>query len=636
MPAYQQKNSCLQVFSSLGDDSIIMNSFSGNEGISKPFNFVLNLFTTKDTEDGSKLLGKNISWVVSPKGDSKGMWFDGKVIAVKQGHNSLNKTRSLTVEVVPWFFLLKQTKSRKVWVQKSLKDITDEILKKYPDAKFELKLSETYKPMDFLIQCDQSDFDFLSWLWESNGVFYFFKFEKNKHTMVIGDSKTLFKETAPSSLQFNPGAKYSGDIYEWSHDFNWSLGKTSVNDYNFEKPTSPLESKASTSLTISGNNAYEYYQYPGGFSEAADGKKIAGKIMNSVESSHETVSGKSLATGLVSGLKFKLKSHPIASEANKTYVLADIFHLGNSEEGSSNPVYENAFQCFPDAANYCPPQKTEKYLIPGVQNAVVVGPSGKEIFTDKYGRVKIQFLWDREGKKDEKSSFWVRVAQLWSGKGFGFFNLPRVGEEVVVAFEEGDPSRPIVVGRLYNAEQKCPYSLPDNALTTGLKTQSSPNGTNNDFNEIRFVDDKDKELLYLQANKDMGTFVKNDYSLKIDNKHLVQIKSDSATSITEGKCTFDVLKGERSTTIKGNESLTIQSGNMTVKVSSGGFSINAAKSIELVVGGNQIVIDMKGIQITAGPSSVKLDPSGVAIKGPMLDFAGSAMTKISGGITMIN
>jgi len=636
MPAYQQKNSCLQVFSSLGDDSLIMNSFQGKEGISVPFHFTLELFTTKETEDASKLLGKNISWLVSPKADSKGLWFDGKVFSVSQGHNSLNKTRSLSVNVVPWFFLLSQTKNRKVWVQKSVKEITEDLFKKYPDAKYELNLSETYKPLDCLIQCDQSDYDFLSWLWETNGIFYFFKFEKNKHTMVIGDSKTVFKDANPSSFGFNPSAKFFGEIHEWSHDFKWVLGKTSTNDYNFEKPTSPLENKTNTTLTISGNTSYEYYQYPGGYLESGDGKKASSLILAAEESQYESVAGKSAALGFVSGLKFKLKSHPISSEANKGYVISEVRHYGNIEESSNNPLYENSFECFPDTVKYIPSRKVSKYLIAGVHNAIVVGPSGKEVFTDKFGRIKIQFLWDRDGKKDEKSSFWVRVSQLWAGKSFGFFNLPRIGEEVMVAFEEGDPSRPVVVGRLYNAEQKCPYNLPDNALTTGIKTRSSPNGTNEDFNEIRFQDDKDKELLYIQANKDMKSFVKNDYSLTIENKQFIQIKSDSSTAITEGKCVFQVQKGERQTTIKGNESLTVQSGDMVIKISSGSFSINSAKAIELVVGGNHIKIDVKGIEIVAGPSAVKLDPSGVNIKGPMLDFAGSAMTKISGGITMIN
>jgi type VI secretion system secreted protein VgrG len=636
MPAYQQKNSCLQVFSTLGDDSVIMNSFRGKEGISTPFHFVLDLFTTKETEDASKLLGKNISWLVSPKADSKGQWFDGKVFSVSQGQNSLNKTRSLTVQVVSWFFLLNQTKNRKVWVEKSVKDITEDVFKKYPDAKFELKLSETYKPLDCLIQCDQSDYDFLSWLWETNGIFYFFKFEKNKHTMVIGDSKTIFKDSSPSTLNYNPSGKFFGDIHEWNHDFKWVLGKTLTNDYNFEKPTSPLESKSNSSLTISGNTNYEYYQYPGGYSESADGKKASGLILNAEESQYESVTGKSAALGLNSGLKFKLKSHPITTEANKGYVVLEVGHIGNAEESSNTPIYENTFECFPDSVKFNPPQKAKKYLIPGIHNAIVVGPSGKEVFTDKYGRIKIQFIWDRDGKKDEKSSFWVRVSQMWAGKNFGFFNLPRIGEEVMVAFEEGDPSRPVVVGRLYNAEQKCPYVLPDNALTTGIKTHSSPKGATEDYNEIRFQDDKDKELLYIQANKDMKSYVKNDSSLTIDNKQFIQIKSDSSTIITEGKCIFQVQKGERTTTIKGNESLTVQSGDMTVKISSGSFSLNSAKEIELVVGGNTIKIDLKGIQIVAGPSSVKLDPSGVSIKGPMLDFAGSAMTKISGGITMIN
>ena len=663
MSTFEQGKSCLQVSSSLGDNALLLSSFNGREEISSPFQFTLAIISTSESVDLSKLLGKNISWCYSPKGDNSGQWFDGRVYSVSQGASGAYNIRNATIEVVSWFSLLKETKHRNVFIEKNIKDITQEILGKYPDAAFELNLTETYQPFTCMVQYEQSDHDFLSWLWETHGIFYFYKFEKNKHTMVIADSSAAFKDTKTKGIEFLQNSGNYGALTSWQHGYKWVNGKATVNDYNFEKPSSSLVSKASASVSIPGNSNYEKYIYPGGYQVSADGKKASELVIGASDTLYETVTGSSTLTGFNSGLKFKIEKHPISSEAGKTYIFMAVSHKGNA---TSNPSYENNFQCFPEKVKFRPSTNTLRPLIPGVHTAVVAGPSGKEIFTDKYGRIKIQFIWDTE----KKGSYWVRVSQFLAGKNFGFFSLPRVGEEVLIAFEEGDPCRPVVVGSLYNGEQLTPYKLPDEALFSGLKSKSSPKGGAEDFNELRFEDNKGKELVFIQANKDMKTVIKNDNTIEItkncsttvsEGNTLLEIKKgyrqskiygDDKLTISDGGLTVNIEKGKRETTIKdtdtltvqsnrettikGNDTLTLQSGNLEFNVESGTYATKSPKSIALTVGSSSLKIESSSIVLTVGSTSIKLESSGITLTGPKVSIQGSSQVSIQGAMVTIS
>jgi len=663
MSTFKQGKSCLQISCSLGDNSLLLSSFNGREEISSPFHFSLSVISTNDSIDLSKLLGKNISWCYSPMGDNTGQWFDGRVYAVSQGASGAYNIRSATIEVVSWFSLLKETKHRNVFIEKNIKDITQEILGKYSDAAFELNLTETYQPFTCMVQYEQSDHDFLSWLWETYGIFYFFKFEKNKHTMVIADSNPAFKETKTKGIDLLPGTGKFGALTSWQHGYKWVNGKVTVNDYNFEKPSSNLASKADSSVSIPGNASYEKYIYPGGYQVSADGKKASELIIGSTDTLHETVKGASTLTGFYSGLKFKIEKHPIDSEAGKTYIFSSINHIGNA---NNSPSYENNFECFPEKIKFKPSSNTIRPLIPGVHTAIVAGPSGKEIFTDKYGRIKIQFIWDTA----KKGSYWVRVSQFLAGKNFGFFSLPRIGEEVLIAFEEGDPCRPVVVGSLYNGEQLNPYKLPDEALFIGLKSKSSPNGGTEDFNEFRFEDNKGKELVFIQANKDMKTIIKNDNTIEIKKNYSTivsegnvsidikkgyresKIYGDDKLTISDGGLTVNIEKGKRettikdtdaltiqsnrTTTIKGNDTLTLQSGNFEISVEAGTYATKSPKSIALTVGSSSLKIETSSIVLTVGSTSIKLESSGITLTGPKVSIQGSTQVSVQGAMVSIS
>jgi type VI secretion system secreted protein VgrG len=279
---------------------------------------------------------------------------------------------------------------------------------------------------------------------------------------------------------------------------------------------------------------------------------------------------------------------------------------------------------------------TPEPTVQGPQTAIVVGPKGEEIFTDKFGRVKVQFHWDRIGKKDDNSSCWVRVAQPWAGKNWGAIFIPRIGQEVVVDFLEGDPDQPIIIGSVYNALQMPPYDLPANKTQSGLKTRSTKNSGSANFNELRFEDKRESEDIYFHAEKDFHRVVEHDDDLQVGNDQTIVIQNNRTENVKKGDETITIEKGNRETTIKvGNETLTISTGNQTTKISLGKSETEAMQSIELKV----------------GPSSIKLDPTGVTIKGMKImiegqvqvdvkgvitNINGSAMVNIKGGITMIN
>ncbi len=298
--------------------------------------------------------------------------------------------------------------------------------------------------------------------------------------------------------------------------------------------------------------------------------------------------------------------------------------------------YSNKFRAIPFSTPYRPPVTAGKAVVPGPQTAVVVGPAGEEIYTDKYGRVKVQFHWDRVGTKNENSSCWVRVSQNWAGKTWGGMHIPRIGQEVIVEFLEGDPDRPIITGRVYNADQTVPYSLPDNQTQSGLKSRSSKGGSGDNYNEIRIEDKKGSELILVHAEKDLTTEVEHDENRTVGHDRITSIKNNETKTVEQGHETITIKQGNQSTTLEmGNQSTELKMGNQSTKVDLGQISTEAMQSIELKVGQSSIRIDQMGVTIKG--MMIKIEGQiQVEVKGLMTQVNGDAMLKMQGGITMIN
>ncbi len=297
-----------------------------------------------------------------------------------------------------------------------------------------------------------------------------------------------------------------------------SVGAGRRTDYNFETPSKSLMTNSGAKIGLPGIDKYEVYDYPGEYPEKPRGERETRYRIEAEETAYDTIRGTSTCRTFSAGGKFKITKHSCRAEENKSYAIASIRHSATgvvygTGGGSPATEYSNSFTCIPSNVVFRPPRITPKPIVSGIQTAVVVGPQGEEIHCDKYGRVKVQFHWDREGKKDQDSSCWIRVAHNLAGKKWGFFSLPRIGQEVVVDFLEGDPDRPLIVGSVYNAEQMPHYALPDDMTKSYIKTNTSKGGEG--YNELLFEDQKDHERLYLHAQKDMDIRVRNDSTSRI-------------------------------------------------------------------------------------------------------------------------
>jgi type VI secretion system secreted protein VgrG len=680
MPSYTQDGRFMAIATPLGKDVLLLDRFSGKESISHLFHFKLGMYA----EDHSKvafdqLLGQKVT--VTFRGETP-RYFHGIISRLSQGQRvkGLDDSSVLVrfeAEIVPQLWLLTKTVQSRIFQQKSVPDILKEVLKGV-DSSFEIQ--GTFAPRDYCVQYRESDFDFASRLMEEEGIYYFFKHTATGHQLVLANTPQSHPAVAgPPSIKYEEeihgAARDDERISQWVKSQEIRTAKQTLRDHCFELPSDNLEAvepitesvQAGTvghKFKIGVNASLENYDFPGRYAQRFDGvdpggsaqagdlqkifqdnKRTAGIRIQEEATSGLVIEAHSDCRLLTSGHKFTLSEH---FDANGSYVVTEVEHKANIEgsyalaaKKEKEPVYANTFHCIPTALPYRPIRQTPKARVEGTQTAVVVGPAGEEIFPDKYGRVKVQFFWDRQGKKNANSSCWVRVGTLWAGKQWGMIHIPRVGQEVIVAFEEGDPDQPIIVGSVYNADQMPPYALPANKTQSGIKSRSSTRGDADHFNELRFEDKIDKEEIYLHAQKDFNRVVENNETLKVgspkadEGSQTTEIYKDRTETVKTGNEKLTVEKGNRDVQIAmGNEALTIKMGNQTTKVSLGTSSTEAMQSIELKVGQSSIKVDQMGVTIQGMMIKIQGQVQ-TQVQGLMTQISGTAMTQISGGITMI-
>jgi len=417
-------------------------------------------------------------------------------------------------------------------------------------------------------------------------------------------------------------------------------------------------------LKVANNDSLELYDYPGGYAGRFDGVNKSGgdqpsslqhiftdnKRTVEIRMQEEALSsllirGRGAQTGFTAGHTFDLTHH---YSDNGKFVLTSVVHDAKQpvsvDDREKEFNYANWFTCIPSSLPFRPSRLTPVPSVRGVQTATVVGPAGEEIFPDKYGRVKVQFHWDREGSDDVNSSCWVRVATFWAGTQWGAVHIPRIGQEVIVDFLESDVNQPIVVGSVYNADMMPPWALPDNKTVSGVKSRSSPKGGADNFNMMSFEDKKGEELVHVQAEKDLKTLVKNDESREVVHDRVTLIKNDETQTVTnnetitveQGNQTIELKQGNQSTTLDmGNQSTKIKMGNQTNNIDLGKIETEAMQSIELKVGQSSIKIDQMGVTIKGMMISIEAQVQ-AEVKAVMTQVTGSAMLTEKGGIVMIN
>jgi type VI secretion system secreted protein VgrG len=587
MPLNQSKRLIRMTKGPLGPDEVVVTSFSGNEAISRPFDFVLEFISTKLDLKPKDVIGKDLTIELDRRD------LEAQPIAPRYFHGYINrfaagevvfkepgehKYRRYQAGMVPWlWFLSKTARCFLFFPEKKEKSIFEVIEAVFNRAKSDLHVDPASdfkgiadlknRKVEHCVQYRETDFNFVSRMMEQYGVFYYFKFEDGKHTLVL-DMKKNYPACEEAEVMFPPvsGPQPAGDhITSWQHDYQFVSGKWTHTDYNFETPSASLKASVPKlpSVDLPQGEKYEIYDYPGEYAVQPDGVTSARVRQEEEEVQHDAVDGGSTCRTFTAGYTFKLTAHPdedSVSEHDKSYLLTSVTHSASQSTDdtseSAGASYHNSFTCIADSIQYRPARITPRPIISGVQTAVVVGPKGEEIYTDEYGRVKVQFHWDRVGSKDENSSCWIRVSSPWAGKTWGEISIPRIGQEVIVEFLEGDPDRPIITGRVYNDEQMPPYALPANKTQSGKKSRSSKGGSPDNFNEIRFEDLKGSELFSVQAEKDMKLLVKNNRSETVKVNRTESIGGNHSESIGGNHST--TVGGDKSTEVTGFQTVTVK------------------------------------------------------------------------------
>lgn len=598
--ALSQANLPLQVTTPFSD-VLVAQSFSASEGISTPFVFSLDLVCQNAALDFSQVLGKGItvSLAMAQEGPR---YFHGLCTRFVQGDTEQGITR-YRAELRPWLWMLTLATDCKVFQNQSVPDIVTAV---FSGLGFTCtnSLTGTYTALPYCVQYRETSFDFVSRLLEGAGISYFFKHASGSHTLVLADDASAFSTCAGLSTANYGGGTPEDPDEDTVGSCDWQQqvlpGKLSLNDYSFTTPSTSLLATANAA-----SGTIPVYDYPGGFLTQSDGETVAGLRLAADETWASVLRGRSWCRAFVPGCTFTLAGHD-RSTLNQAYLITSVSHTAGQEG------YVNHFEAIPTTATYRPPLNTAAPVIAGAQTAVVVGPSGNEIYTDQYGRIKVQFHWDRVGTSDENSSCWIRVAQGWAGQGWGTIFLPRVGMEVVVTFLEGNPDAPLVTGCVYNAQQTVPYALPANQTRTTLRTSSSKGGSGN--NEIRFEDNAGSEELFIQAQKDMNLTVLNNCTWTITQAH--------SRTVSQGSDTVTVSQGDRSVTVsQGAESLTVTQGNRTVSVAQGNETHSVGGTRSLSVTGDETHDNSGAFTHTAG-------------NGYTLNVTGNLSIQASGSITL--
>jgi type VI secretion system secreted protein VgrG len=633
----------LKVFTPLGADVMLVDGFSGEEGISVPFQYTVRMLSENDSVAASSLLRKPV-YLSIQLSDGSEKCVHGLVSRfLSAGRRQTYAAYEATL--APWFWFLSLSTDCRIFQKKTVPEIVEQVFKDSGYSDYQFKLYKSYPQREYCVQYRETCFDFVSRLLEEEGIFYFFEHSASKHTLVLADSPPAIQPCpGPSAFRVLPEPNVTLEedvIIELTGEQRVSTGKITLRDYNFETPASDL------TATSSGEEPNEIYDYPGNYADRGGGDRYARLRLEEREAPVLTISGMSNCRSMVSGFKFDVKEH-YRRDVNQTYVLTSLKQMMDTssyDAGAQDRVdYSNQFEAIPFSVPYRPPLKTQKPRIYGVQTAVVVGPSGEEIYVDKYGRVKVQFFWDRIGQKNENSSCWIRVSQNWAGKAWGAIQIPRIGQEVIVEFLEGDPDRPIITGRVYNADQTVPYTLPDNMTQSGVKSRSTKNGSTDNYNEIRFEDLKGSELILVHAEKDLTTEVENDETRTVGHDRTSTIENNETKTVKKGDETITIETGKQTITIQGNQTLTIKQGNQSTtlnmgnqstKVDLGKIETEAMQSIELKVGQSSIKIDQMGVTIKGMTINIEGQVQ-VQVKGLMTQVNGNAMLTLKGGLTMIN
>ena len=640
MGEYTQENRWIQVFTPLGVDELLLQSFQGQEGVSQLFQFDLEMHSENRNIRFEEIVGQNVTVTVHLS-DGSVRFINGVINSFLQGGSSPLEG-GLTPAVfthyhatlVPWLWHLTRSSDCRIFQNMTVPDIITKVFKDAGFNDFANRLYGSFEPREYCVQYRETDFNFVSRLMEEEGIFYFFEHESGKHTLVLANRQTEFK---PSPLHLNVsyksliGEQRNQDVVsEWGLSQQVRPGQYTLADFNFRQPSLDLKS------TVVGKDErrLEVYDYPGEYQEKAQGERLAGIRMEEAQMSQVAISGASSCRGFTPGYRFDLRDH-YRRDFNKSYVLTSVYHAADqgtnyrstASKAAADFHYSNRFQCIPHPTPFRPPRLTPVPIVHGTQTAIVVGPPGEEIYVDKYGRVKVQFHWDREGRRDENSSCWIRVSQPWAGKNWGGISIPRIGQEVIVDFLEGDPDQPIITGRVYNGESMPPYALPAGMVVSGIKSQTDKG---KGYNGLSMDDTAGKEQVTIHGQYDMNTTVEHDQTTTVHNNRTDQIDVDDSETVgnnqtvqigsnqklTVGANQETGIGGNQTLTVQAKQETTIGASRQTTVIATDELVVNGSETISVV--GPISISSNASITLSVGASQIVITPAGVTITAPMI------------------
>jgi type VI secretion system secreted protein VgrG len=620
---------------SLGKDALLLTSFQGSEFVSALFHFEIAVLSENPDITAEQIIGK--SGTVTIRGEHPRK-FNGFISTFRFGEINGDGLREYGLTMVPWLWFLTLTNDHRIFQDKNTKDIVSQIFNDCGYTDFEFKAKGGSK-REYCIQHNESDFDFVTRLLAEDGIAYYFKHEEGKHTLYLVDQQNAYQECADKEAEYSIGSK-SGQISRWEHIYEFKKGQWTLNDYNFREPAKNLTANSKTTSRFANNAKFEHYEYPGLYDPALGGELVKIRL-DAEEADRNLVAGGSDFASFYAGGTFKLVKHTTAAEKG-SYILLSVTHVAKEasyftgEQGQGE--YLNSFFCVPANIHFRP-KSMHRPVMRGPQSAVVVGPPGEEIYTDEFGRIKVQFIWDRLGKADEKSSCFLRVTQVWAGNQWGASFIPRIGHEVIVDFLDGDPDRPLVTGSVYNGKNAPPFA---SKTQSGVKSRSTKEGSPSNFNEFRFEDKKGAEQIFIHAEKNYDIEVENDQTLTVDHDRTKTVKNNENSTIEKDR--NKTVNNNQTETIAKNKSidvgenhtetigkdmrLTVQN-NLTESVEgkhsetvtkayalkAQTITLQADDQITLKTGSAQIVMKSNG-DITLSGNNINIKGSGnVVIKG---------------------
>ncbi|ANI63304.1 type VI secretion system tip protein VgrG [Pseudomonas sp. B21-017] len=612
---FKQLSRLAKITSPLGPDVLLLKDMGGDEELGRLFNYELQLHSLDNAIDLNQLLGKPMCLSLQLDGGGE-RHFHGIVARCSQNVDQ-GQFASYQVTLRPWLWLLTRTSDCRIFQNLTIPQIIKQVFRDLGFSDFEDTLSRPYREWEYCVQYRETSFDFVSRLMEQEGIYYFFRHEQGRHVLVLADAYGAHANVPGyASVPYYPKNEQQRErdhIYDWHLAQQVQPGSLELNDYDFQRPGARIDVRSAMPRPHTAGD-YPLYDYPGTYVQSEDGEHYARTRIEALQTLHEQVELAGNARGLGSGHLFSLTGFSRQDQNREYLIVGARYHIDQESLETSGGVasaqFESSLTCIDAQQSYRPLPNTHRPIVKGPQTALVVGPKGEEIWTDQFGRVKVHFYWDRHDQSNENSSCWIRVSQSWAGKNWGSMQIPRIGQEVIVSFLEGDPDRPIITGRVYNAEQTVPYDLPENATQSGMKSRSSKGGSPANFNEIRMEDKKGAEQLYIHAERNQ------DIVVEVDESHSVG--------------------HDRNKSIGHNETVTIGNNRLRIVKQEDILSVGQRKTDSI---SQSYVIEVgENLRLVCGESILELNASGqINLTGVQISFYASGDAEINtGGVLHLN